>query len=424
MLSATGRKRLARKEKWVKVRDLVKAPFTGIDLEKELADLVKSIRFSAFKVGLGITAGIALIVLRHWWAPMKGDSIKGIVGEHLGMGLIVAAVAVFGYEWRSQSKEAMELSKRLATSIDDVKQVKNDFALVDGLLTILEEKGLGQLDTDLRSMLGENSGSLVADFKRLVQSIFRIQNRRTWINEAYVDFIQKLFSEYVVKNATELRNINDGGTGHFILPSTAGLTADNLLATHIKKAVAGDSYDVISDIVSWRDSKLKVFDKESQEALERGVTIRRAFNFFLSGHPDSRDSSFNDTCGRTLRTLVIHKDVAANSKGKYHVRFFWTEELKEFQESTDASYSLDAQHWHFGLFKRNTAPQVVTRFKVEKTNLSDMEVNSNESDIRGDAEIFEIFWDAATRLDDELIKRLDLYLKGTAPTYALGHNAD
>jgi hypothetical protein len=349
---------------------------------------------------------------------MTGDHVLGVVGEHLGMGLIVAAVAVFGYEWRSQSKEAMDLSKQLMVSLDEVKQIKAEAGLVEGLLNVLETKGLAQLDCVLRSLLGTQSNQLISDFKILADSFFRIQNRKTWMHDAYVDFIQKLFHEYVVKNASELRSVNDGGTGHFIVPSTAGLTADSLLATHIENAIAGDSYDVISDIVSWRDSKLSEFSKKSAAALGRGVKMRRVFNFFLHGHPDSHESSFKDTCDRTIRTLVIHHKAAAESKGNYQVRFFWTAERKEFQELTDAASSVDAQHWHFGLFKRNAAPQIVTRFKVERTNLSDMEVNSNESDIRGDAEMFETFWDAATPLDDDLIRRLDLYLKGAMPAYA------
>lgn len=408
---------------WQKVGELATALFR-INLTKEISDLVNTIRFSAFKVGLGFTSGTILIILRHHWDPMMGNKVFGVIGEHLGMGLIVASVAVFGYEWRSQSKEAMELSKRLVVSIDEVRKAKKEIALVDGLLRIVGDKGLAQLDTVLVSILGEESRNFIEDLKSLVDSVFTIQSRETWMKYAYVDFIKKLFNEYIVSNAKELRHVNDGGKGHFILPSTAGLTADSLLAAHIRKAIAGDSYDVISDIGSWRDSKLKVFEKDSDDAVARGVTIRRTFNFFLHGHPDSRDHSFKDICDRTIRTLIVHKDKAFKSNGKYQVRFFWTEERKEFQALTDSSLSVDAQHWHFGLFKRNAAPQVVTRFKVERTNLSDMEVNSNESDIRGDAELFETYWDASTPLDDDLIRNIDLYLKRTIPTYALTEKTD
>jgi hypothetical protein len=225
-----------------------------------------------------------------------------------------------------------------------------------------------------------------------------------------VDFIHKeLLQEFVLKNTRALKKANEGGEGDFHVYPTSGVTADKFLARHMSLTEPGDSYDVISDISSWRDNQLNEFRKNSVKAVKRGVNIRRVFNLFLVDLPKSDDPSYRNVVKKTILTLQVHfrhKTDLAGERGKYEVRILGGDEIANLRKHTDYHLT-DIQRAHYGILRMKDAPQKVIRLNVAMADLSDMKVSCDSEEIKRDMQKFEDVWYAASDLTENKIREIE-----------------
>jgi hypothetical protein len=80
--------------------------------------------------------GIGLIILPHQIQWFENHALIALVIEHLGLGFLVSSIAVFGYEWRSHTKMAVELSEKLAKILTE----RGKEALKLSLFAVLGDK--------------------------------------------------------------------------------------------------------------------------------------------------------------------------------------------------------------------------------------------------------------------------------------------
>jgi hypothetical protein len=77
-------------------------------------DFISAIGRSWWRVGIASGAGILLVLNKEAFVSPTLRSLA----EHVGIGLIVAGIAVFGYEFRSAARDLLERIDRLQGMID------------------------------------------------------------------------------------------------------------------------------------------------------------------------------------------------------------------------------------------------------------------------------------------------------------------
>lgn len=355
----------------------------------------------------GLLIGLALILLGDWlqgstsFAQVVGEKLGHIIGtvfEHLGVGFFVSALAVFFYEWDAHIKEAQNLSHKLANIIDR------------RLIPVFDTIGDDQFKHSLELLIlrtqqttPEYLPDLMNRLIRLAKAISDIQHDNAWARNQYIDFISYLLEEVVVENADTLKNVSEQkveqqGEYQFRVPPTGGEMADKILASHMKALSAGDGYDVISHLSSWKH--LKTFHKETEAAVkDRQIQVRRVFNL-------ERKYKVELSSPEVTKVLTDHlKNMGAwgiNEIGepRYGVRILGKTQL--IGSSSNLRDNIDQKH--FGIFKYSTQNgKMSLRVNVHKPDLSDMRLSKYKNVINDDIELFEEAWKFAKPLTLELI---------------------
>jgi hypothetical protein len=174
--------------------------FEFVQIAKKTFTLGPAIRQALLYTLLGIVIGLLLLWWQHYLEEIHYPYLfwsKFL--EHLGVGFIVSAIAVFFYEWGAHVKETVDLSKKLYETIESVE------AKIEPLLSSAGERSL---DHALRAMIGrgvqpmpENIQRIINDCSTLVKDISELQAPGVWSSDKFVDFISYLLHS-VVQNST------------------------------------------------------------------------------------------------------------------------------------------------------------------------------------------------------------------------------
>jgi hypothetical protein len=363
----------------------------------------------------GTLSGLVLVLIAELlgW-PGKWWHIMWLSLEHVGLGLMVASIAVFGYEWRSHVKQVVDLSEELQQSIKDLARIRKE---------LRTKHGRQLLDPSLRVYLGEDNKSLCRTLIEFVEAVAEIQDEEEYnefhasdaytmdLKKKYISVMERLFRRFVLTNALQFQKVVDGGEGHFKVPPTPGELADMILAAQMSTMVKNDGYDVVSDIPSWRDNRLKIFRRVSVVQIRNGVKVRRVFNLFKHGPPSPHSASYKEECNKTIKTLRDHVESARLlskwTSHKYEVRVFWEDELKAAMVADHDFEDDEFREAHFGLFKQYKEPKKIIRYNVRRENLSDMLLNWDPDGIERDKELFDLMWNKAAPLEEELINNIE-----------------
>ncbi|HEV7684644.1 MAG TPA: hypothetical protein VGO68_21220 [Pyrinomonadaceae bacterium] len=363
----------------------------------------------------GTVSGLSLVVIVELHILPGNWHILELLLEHVGLGLIVASIAVFGYEWRSHVKQVVDLSEELQRSIKDVARLRQD---------LRTKHGKQLLDPCLRTYLGEDNKSLCRTLIEFVEAISEIQDEDkqnevrvtdeyiTDLKKKYIGVMERLFRRFVLTNALQFQKVVGGGEGHFKVPPTPEELADMILAAQMSTMGKNDGYDVVSDIPSWRDNRLKTFSRVSIVQIRKGVKVRRVFNLFKHGPPNPNSPSYKEECNKTIKTLRDHLESSrllskwAIHKG-YEVKVFWDNELENTRDDGHDFEDDEFREAHFGLFKQYKEPKKIIRYNVRRENLSDMLLNWDPEGIERDINLFSVMWRKAAPLDENLIKEIE-----------------
>ena len=344
----------------------------------------------------------------------------GFVLEHLGIGLIVAAISVFFYEWGAHIKHALDLSARLVQSIgqieetttllersdqltEDLKQTKllvESLKLTERLYTEINKSTKLNLGACLNSSIGgpikdrpEYLNNAVQSCENLVTAIMKLRLDNLWANNKYIEFISKEIDEFVGHNARAFSDLQPNrGAQEFKVPPTAAQMAVEILALQMEVLEERDRYDVISDLSSWSDVKLdRLFDSTMQAVTECDVEVNRVFNvlpYLWRGYDRDLPTDVKDI-------LIKHLNASDCWRGKkgtgcYRIKILWPEKHAKLKTDNRVK-NINIPGLLFGLFVH--AGQCI-KFSVTKPDLSDMQMSRQRND-NDDIKIFEAIWDAA-----------------------------
>lgn len=331
-------------------------------------------------VVVGLIIGGSLLTIQEYLHFVAVPELVQKLIEHLGVGFLVSAIAVFFYEWGSHAKEMRAATERLL-----------DW-----------EHGLPRenLGKSIRKLFGEEddkplpvqAASLSLHCSNLVLHIASLlEQRESWANSEYVDFLSNFVSKYVVSNSEAFTSLSTlKGERRIVMPPTATQSTSDLLERYMRTLAASDSYKVIANMTAWRNNQLSDFQKVTANAIAKGVTVQRIFNF-------THDYGVKLELEEVLKVLKQHMEEAEKSD-RYQVRTLGPHELNA---STSVLLDKRIREAHFAVIthldQRGRALNV--RLQFEGHDLSDILITQDELIVSNDATLFLEAWGAAIELN-------------------------
>lgn len=346
---------------------------------KELGPAFKS-TWPYTLVGLAVGIGIAWLPDAF---PLCARPPLKLILEHVGVGFIVSAIAVFFYEWGAHTKKALELSEQLSSTI------RNDLvpiALATGEVALL--RGLESLLKESSSVGHQYVPVIITEVDLLVKAVRRLQQDGIWVREQYIQYIAETLAT-IRSNSECLASLQDEKVHNFVVPPDGLDPVDKVLAAQMNSLDEEDSYDVITNLISWRARRLSGLVLATRSAVKtRRVGVRRVFNPLFHV----------EMSGPEVRQILAEQLKEAAELGElFQVRIL-------FEEHVNASDSerLKAFAWnsHFGLFIHNGK-----KLHIELKKLDLSEVAMKAGDLKFEAELFDAAFKAAAPLTEELIEK-------------------
>ena len=336
----------------------------------------------------GIALGSLMVWAGEYWVWLNGHPTLSLLTEHLGMGFLVSAIAVFGYEWKGHSKKTLVLCEELVRTL----AAQGEQAL---------DRGLSQLIPHDQRRLPEGARDVTKSCKTVIMAISNLLQTRRRVTDHYVSFVAGLLRAVVRRNVEELVDLHlRDKEVTFRVPANAAVLADDILAEQMKAMIRGERYEVVSDLMSWRNSQLGDFHEATQAAVRKGVKVRRIFNLFRDDHEEEE----NLTTQEVERILTKHLQAMNQWKDKwgrngYEVAVFGIEGgAQRAKELTKGK----VRKMHFGIFR--LADKEAVRFRVTKPDLSELLISRDPDEIREDIQAFDQLWECSSPLSAEVIR--------------------
>jgi hypothetical protein len=327
--------------------------------------------------------------------------------EHFSISFFITGIVLFLYEYGAKEKKVHEslvtlnqlITKAAGLELDRLLEIR--FRDETGNCPSHLDKSRDQIETLINKVLELQGKKIRVDGKWI----------DLWAKDKYIDFINHLLTDVVVRNANNLVDIGNIGDKTFHVASPENI-ADKILAAQMSAMEKSNQYDVISDLTSWQNGQLSEFRTITKERVGKGVTVRRIFNIIHLERTLDRMVTHRDDNARLtdLRNILRqHLDDSQDwgtkddGKSKYEIRIVGHAEL---ESSAKKNYLEDngIHDAHFGLFDHGEG---VVRFTVTKPNLSDMGLSTDLDRIEANRSVFNTVWDlASNELTEEQFTRI------------------
>lgn len=395
-----SRKNSSEKEVW----ELFKSDRVDLTMLIEALSIQKN-RFQRFKgaarsvgwlVGVSFLLGVSLAGASIFInpAPYEGTNptlykavgLLGLIMKDVGLGLIVSAVAVFGFEWMSHLNQALERTDKLTLAIAEVAKIKNELGAVENLRGQLESlKTESHRYFDALSRNAQTSYSTLiegifseatdASFKKPLESIFRnaiiLKQSRSAFIPSYMNFLGWFLERTAqyTESLCDLSRRKQNPTFTYFPPSGRDVTSQ-LLGNHVDALQEGDEYLTLSNPEFWVGTSFYFFWQRTKEALNRKVSVVRVFNL-------SKYESMNDVSG-SIRTVLLEHQKYAHSFDTYYVAFMWKKCFEEAEANlldkiSEKRKNVGLKDYIFGLFKHvEHGRSEIIRFRAIGDHISQM----------------------------------------------------
>jgi len=351
-----------------------------VAMERLIHEPYLALKSGWLHIVMGLTAGFGLVILANDLsrnAPFRFGIVTVLI-EHLGIGFIVASIALFFYEWRGQQRKTDALIAKLSDAIDNSSSEA--------------------LDRSLRSILGKGGEippqyvrDAIVDIKALVEVVGHLENESRWVGTLQISMLSKLIRD-VRQNAESLTMLNRRGETLFRVPRAEELV-DKILAAQMQTMGTGDKYDVVSGLGDWKGLQLRMLQQATEEAiLQRNIAVRRIFSIF-----DYEGLTSVEARDVLLRHLGYVTELESKRGGGYQVRLVRDGEL---ERSTSMFLRDRVKHANFGIFSHG--PEKL-RVMMDKADLSDLTISSDPESVELYSNLFLELWKLARPLTKELI---------------------
>jgi hypothetical protein len=314
--------------------------------QREEIDRLRHLRKNGVykSVGIGLLAALACLFSSYYISGLAEYHLRDLLRD-CGIGFLVSALAVFGYErlntiadingaWLSLRSAATQL-ERSTLAFDRVVRDHRDGAIdkllqakCQGLVGVALQDAVRQIDRLCKASDG-NPG----DIKFAIQG-------------------QKAF----VKNIEQLANFRSDKESCEVQLPDSRTEASRVLGNELSRlTLEGDAYESVSDPLFYGKGHMGDFQKDDLlEAFGRGVRIRRIFN--MSRMED--DPALAKYKGETAWTVIDrHLKFAKKHEEHYAVRFIGRAGFLDLGETLgfdpESAPYLKADTAFFGLFLKS-----------------------------------------------------------------------
>lgn len=293
------------------------------------------------------------------------ESIQRLL-EHVGMGFIVAAIAVLFYEWGAHLKEVERVGRGLEAVSGDLAAIQEAvFAqALDRVLTFYVNTGDAGHDHAVTEAI-----------TKLLESLKKLQEHGDWPQMGLQRFITAMIRRVSV-NAEELADLSidmktastKPAIGRVVVLTSAQL-ADTILATQIAHLPGHGIYRAVANPQDWRDGgQFPQVREETKYALKRGVIIRRILILTDDG-PNAFAGVDSSEIERIL--LEFHAAETQSAGADYHVKVLDEYEARRLKKlKDDAAGNLLINH--FAIIENPNAEHRL-EVKVNNPELSDFQ---------------------------------------------------
>lgn len=351
-----------------------------IDFWKRFAQAIKDVLWY-------MLAGLVLGTLLVWASTFIHDKFIERMVEHVGMGFIVAAIAIVFYEWRAHMKEIRELMVDLRGLTDPMASDAIQRALKIYLPSI------------------EIRESMV----KIIDELKRLQASGDWAQQGHQRFILSMIQN-VERNAADLAGISSklaaGSNASAKLNLLPPVThVGKLLAAQVQLLPLGGQYNVVAIPNDWHRRQLDALFAECRQAAEKGVEIRRLFVVTNSG-----ENRFEFNAAELRKILDPHVTAASESGSRYVVKVMDASARQQLREEDseidDAAEKIFTSH--FAIIEHPNAAYCLL-IKANDRTLSDVQVESIARAEDNHLLWFRLVWGKLPELDkaklDEICRR-------------------
>jgi hypothetical protein len=194
--------------------------------------------------------------------------------EHVGMGFIVAAIAVLFYEWRAHLKTVENVSRELTA----LREAVGARALERALKACVNTK------------VDAHDREVIESITDIVENLKRLKDEGDWAQMGFQRFISAMLKRVSV-NAERLAELSSAlqqnpasAANRKIDIHTPAELVDTILAEQVGRLRAGGRYSVVTNPQDWQEGQFQQLQEVSKVAVEQyGVVIRRILVLTDSG---------------------------------------------------------------------------------------------------------------------------------------------
>lgn len=376
--------------------------------------------FSVGLISVGVSiAGITVILLSIFLAPYVSQNAIGlIVLKDIGLGLIVAGISVFGFEWLSHLNTALK-------KIDGLNAAIKEIVLLGTQIESLEESNLqisavsdrfekrfnslynvsrSSYEICLTNLFSESDEEVKFRnaIQQIISSAIELKQSGTIMGRNYLLFMV-WFLERSARYTSALSAVNQkmDETWSYRPPRGVDVTSE-ILARQINSLDFGDSYSSITKPSFWLDEGMKEFLKESKGSMKKGVKIRRIFNFGSLG-----EKAVISLLEKDIKLRVLLGEHMALTARKYEingVEFTYDYELRLMtKESANQAHEQvgrilggrDLYSYSFGLFDyiSEGGRHEIIRYRVLGDDISEIQLKYCGHD-DDHLTVFKVVWES------------------------------
>jgi hypothetical protein len=221
--------------------------------------------------------------------------------EHVGMGFIVAALAVLFYEWGAHLKAV----ERVSSELSGLKEAVAAQAL-EGALKVYVNTGDGEHDEEV-----------IQAITRVLEDLKQLQDRGDWAQMGFQRFIAAMIHKVSINAglladlSSSLRNDAGSALSCKVVVHTPAQLVDTVLAEQVARLPALGLYRVVTNPQDWQEGQFPQLMEASKRAVtERGIVVRRILVLTDSG-PNGYEGNDPNEINRILK---LHSAAAQDSK--------------------------------------------------------------------------------------------------------------
>jgi hypothetical protein len=362
-------------------------------------------------ISIGFLIGVTLVVMgdlggKHLPEIIHEDIMRNDVIEFslilscliikdLGLGLIVAAIAVFGYEFLTH----------ISGFVNEADRLKGGYYSLDAATTQLKSAIRNSnpreaFRQDIHILFPERE--LREPLCELVERTLELKDKEIpKVTNEYLKFLGWFITQFALSNAEELldlqksiREKNQTKVFEYRSPDTHEV-ASRILAAHMRSLSKHDSYDSVSNVLFYEEERMFVLHAAMKDAFLRGVKVRRIFNVSNFEMDEKLRLKYPNKFEIAKKILDRHMRLVEDSEGLYEIRFFGQDIknkglIKTEFNPREYNHLKKLPLLYFALFNHHMIESRVL-FIVEDPKLSKMELAYCEA-TNPSVQLFEELW--------------------------------